>query len=158
MNNKYRSCATKISILSITLNIVVILLSQLSIAFKYSIWSPPICENEQLSESNLSPSGQKDIKCPHIFEFDVNSMDTIFVVITLLSIFLDLPANVMLFVAIRLKISWMFLPWLVVTKLKIIGSIFISCMLMHYVVDISRNNHHDLNITSCFVNNYAKIR
>ena len=158
MNNKSRNCARKIAILSITLNIVVILLSQLSIVFKYLIWSPLSCENEQLSESNITPSGQKDTKCPHIFEFNVNSMDTIFVAITLFSIFPDLPANVMLFVAIRLKMSWMFLPWLVITKLKIIGSIFISCILMHYAVDISKNNHHELNITSCFVNNYAKIR
>ena len=133
-------CPRKTAFISMLLNIITILLSQLSIALKH-LFVTTNCNSENL----VNPDGAdlEEHKCYQIFQIRLDSIDAMFVTITILSIFIDLPANIMLFGALRIKSSWMFLPWLVVTKLKIIGCIIISCIILQINMNMPINNKND---------------
>ena len=123
----------KIAVISIILNVVTISLSQLAIAFKHSFFSPK-CNYETTSENEIKGIGLEDRNCTRMFEFGIAFLDAILVTITMFSIVLDLPSNIMLFLALHSKVSRMFLPWMLVTALKIIGCIVISCVMMHLTI------------------------
>ena len=145
LNENLHKSVTKIAIISVTSNIAAIFLAQLSIAFKHLIFSPE-CHNKILPTTEPDIGCLKSTKCALIFEFDINSMDVVFVSVTLFSIILDLPASVMLMFGLKCKVSWLFLPWLVVTKLKILGCIVISCLWMYFIMDTYQN---EFNSTNC---------
>ena len=133
-------CPRKTAIISMLLNIITILLSQLSIALKH-LFVTTNCNSKNLV--NPDSAHLEEDKCYQIFQIRLDSVDAMFVTITILSIFIDLPANIMLFGALRIKSSWMFLPWLVVTKLKIIGCIIISCIILQINMNMPINNKND---------------
>ena len=167
MNENLHKSVTKIAVISVTLNIVTIFLAQLSIAFKHIIFSPD-CHNKLLPTTEQDVGCLKSTKCAQIFEFDIyiafefdiiyNSMDIIFVSLTLFSIIPDLPASVMLVFGVKCKVSWLFLPWLVVTKIKIIGCIVISCLWMYFIMDVSMSYQNEFNNTHCSLVHSSKPR
>ena len=104
MNEELYNTARNISIISVILNIATIFVSQFAIPYKHLAM-------EQ------DGSCCKIMICSQMFEFDMNSLDVIFISVTLFSIIIDLPANLMLIFGLKCKVSWLFLPWLVSTSL-----------------------------------------
>lgn len=155
MNENVENSARKIAVLSIIVNVATIFLAQLSIV-KHMFVSPNCPDSPSLRETEVAVL--EDTKCTGIFHFGVDSIDSVFVAITLFSIIPDLPANVMLIAALNSKVSWMFLPWLVVTKLKIIGCIVISCLMMHITMDVPMSHQHQYNSTTCLIYNELKAK
>ena len=159
MNENLHKSVTKIAFISVLLNIVTIFSAQLAIAFKQLMFS---AECQLLK--NLLPTTEQDggclksTKCAQILEFDMNSMDVIFVSVTLFTIIPDLPASVMLIFGLKFKMSWLFLPWLVVTKLKIFGWIVISCLWMEFISNASMSYQNEFNSTDCSLVHDSKFR
>ena len=145
-------CPRKTAFISMLLNIITILLSQLSIALKH-LFVTTNCNSENLV--NPDSADLEEDKCYQIFQIRLDSIDAMFVTISILSIFIDLPANIMLFGALRIKSSWMFLPWLVVTKLKIIGCIIISCIILQINMNMPINTKNDKGNS---LSNYSEPR
>ena len=153
-----QSRARTTAILSIVVSVTTILLAQLIIAMNHSFMPPNCPDRSSLTETEEIVHSD-DTKCSGILDFGINSIDIIFVTITMFSIVADLPANVMLLVAINSKVTWMFVPWLVVTDLKIIGCIVTVCFMMHIVNDISHNHQHATYInTTCIVKTVLKSK
>ena len=136
LDEKTCNSARKVAISSLIFNIGTIIVAQLSIAFKHFLL-PETCYNADTEQNSNGLTPIDDINCSQIFEIDVDALDNTFVSITLFSVIFDLPANLMLIAALKLEMGWLFLPWLVVTKVKILGCVFVSCLLMHYIDDIS---------------------
>ena len=136
LDEKTCNSARKVAISSLIFNIGTIIVAQLSIAFKHFLL-PETCYNADTEQNSNGLTPIDDINCSQIFEIDVDALDNTFVSITLFSVIFDLPANLMLVAALKLEMGWLFLPWLVVTKVKILGCVFVSCLLMHYIDDIS---------------------
>ena len=128
--------AGKVAFSSLVLNIGTIIVAQLSIACKHYLL-PEKCYEEDLEGHHNKLNALEEPNCSQIFEVDVDSLDHTFVSITIFSVMFDLPANLMLLAALKIEMAWLFLPWLVVTKIKIIGCIVVSCLLMHFTNDIS---------------------
>ena len=154
-----QSRARTTAILSIIVSVTTILLAQLIIDLNHA-FMPPNCPDPDRPSLTETDEGvhSHDIKCSGILDFGINSVDIIFVTITLFSIFADLPANVMLLVAIHSKVTWMFIPWLVVTDLKIIGCIVTVCFMMHIINDISHNHQHQYINATCIVKTVLKSK
>ena len=135
LDEKTSKSARKVAISSLIFNIGIIIIAQLSISFKHFLL-PEACYNNELNQNINAMTALDDPNCSQIFEIDVDALDNTFVSVTLFSVIFDLPANLMLIAAMKLEMAWLFLPWLVVTKVKILGCIVVCCLLMHFMDDI----------------------
>ena len=134
LDEKTSNSARKVAISSLIFNIGIIITAQLSISFKHFLL-PEECYNNDLDQVMNPLNTLDDPNCSQIFEIDVDALDNTFVSITLFSVIFDLPATLMLIAALKLELAWLFLPWLVVTKIKILSCIVVCCLLMHFMDD-----------------------
>ena len=126
--------ARTIAILSIITSVTVILLAQLMIGVKHVFVSLNCSESLSLTEAEAILHSE-DVGCNGTFDFTITVIDVILVAITLFSVLADLPTNIILLIAINSNISWMFIPWLIVTLLKIVGCVATICLLMYIPAD-----------------------
>ena len=152
VSNETSKCARKVAVSSLVLNIGTIIVAQISIACKHFLL-PEKCYKENSGGYHEELDTHEEPNCSQIFKVDVDSLDHTFVSITIFSVIIDLPANLMLLAALKIEMAWLFLPWLVVTKIKIIGCIVVSCLLMHFTNDISSKAIQQRSATRHHVSN-----
>ena len=127
-----------IAIFSIITSVVTIVLAQITIVVKRTI----TVQNEYNISLSIKSEEILNAKeeCDAILNSNFDLIDITLVVVTLFSLILDLPANVMLLVAVNTSDKWKFIPWLIVTGSKLIGCVVITCLLVYLTFDDSFEN------------------
>ena len=67
----------------------------------------------------------------------LSSTDAIFWGITGFCLFVELPINLLLMAAVNSMNCWKFVPWLIISMLKLIGCICLICTTVHVMVESS---------------------
>ena len=117
-----------IAIFSIIACVGTILFAQLAVALKHAFTIP-----DEPKASSTPPNGDTlhvYQECSAVPNSNFDLIDMILVFVTMFFLTLDLPANILLLIAVKANDQWKFIPWLMVTGVKLIVCIVIICLVV----------------------------
>ena len=126
---------------------LLILVSQCYLLFKIEVTTARNITNdtESTNEQDLNPLSLQIKICLECFRSIVHSQKTcstnsgcikyaVVVGATLIEVFVDLPINLLLCVAIRHKKKTLLIPWLIFNLLRIVAIIVIMCLFVCFII------------------------
>ena len=138
MGYQIQETVRRVAKFSIIMNVVTVLLAQLDVTIRHVFifseadLSSPTIQNGQF----LDP----EETCNAVMHPNIAVLGMILMVVICFCFILDLPVNVMLLVALGTNDRSKYIPWLIVTGIKLIGCTVIICITVFITFDDAFEN------------------